>query len=290
MIRATTPPDGRAPLVFEATVNGLPVYLDNFAIIELSKEGELQDRFIASLDAGADLMFSTVNAVELVGPQGGSSDRVRRFLDRVEAHWFPVGIGTGGILAAEAVGRESGCVSGEFVKAFFDDRTAGIGPGSGKLIVLNSEFFRLGSVLDWLAPQRENVRVDAAAFDAVLIPGIEKARSECDADPTLLDRAFPVTQFAPAKPATFVQINLTRQLIEEAKGYRLKKGDGADFHHVLMGVAFSSFAVVDKHWKRRLGQPSASDEIIPIAWLHWGHQMTKCRTCGRIWPSEETSS
>jgi len=37
-------------------------------------------------------------------------------------------------------------------------------------------------------------------------------------------------------------------------------------------------------------QPSASDEIIPIAWLHWGRQMTKCRTCGRIWPSGETSS
>jgi hypothetical protein len=37
-------------------------------------------------------------------------------------------------------------------------------------------------------------------------------------------------------------------------------------------------------------EPSASDEIIPIAWLHWGHQMTKCRTCARIWPSEEQSS
>ena len=34
-------------------------------------------------------------------------------------------------------------------------------------------------------------------------------------------------------------------------------------------------------------EPSASEDIIPIAWLHWGKQMTKCRTCGRIWPSEE---
>ena len=32
---------------------------------------------------------------------------------------------------------------------------------------------------------------------------------------------------------------------------------------------------------------SASDEIIPIAWLHGGQKMTKCRTCGHLWPSEE---
>lgn len=33
-------------------------------------------------------------------------------------------------------------------------------------------------------------------------------------------------------------------------------------------------------------QPSASDDIAPIAWLQWGRQMTKCRTCGRVWPTE----
>src|SRR5215216_2379211 len=27
-------------------------------------------------------------------------------------------------------------------------------------------------------------------------------------------------------------------------------------------------------------EPSASDDIAPIAWLQWGRQMTKCRTCG----------
>ena len=37
-------------------------------------------------------------------------------------------------------------------------------------------------------------------------------------------------------------------------------------------------------------QPSAPDEIMPIAWLHWGRQMTKCGTCGRIWPSEEPTT
>jgi len=47
-------------------------------------------------------------------------------------------------------------------------------------------------------------------------------------------------------------MNLTRRLIEEAKAFHLKKGDGCDFYHVVMGVAFGSFAVVDKHWKRRL--------------------------------------
>ena len=127
MFRATTPSSG-PPLIFEATVSGLPVYLDNHAIISLSKNGELQDRFIASLKGGADLMFSIVNAVELIGPQGKSSEQVRAFLDRVGPHWFPVTIGTQAILDAEAAGHGSmsQCVSQDLVKAFFDDRTAGI--------------------------------------------------------------------------------------------------------------------------------------------------------------------
>ena len=34
--------------------------------------------------------------------------------------------------------------------------------------------------------------------------------------------------------------------------YKLKKGDGRDFSHAVMGSAFASVATLDKQWKRRI--------------------------------------
>jgi hypothetical protein len=41
-------------------------------------------------------------------------------------------------------------------------------------------------------------------------------------------------------------------LVLEAKQFRLKKGDGLDFSHAVMGSAFASVVTLDKHWKRRI--------------------------------------
>jgi hypothetical protein len=46
---------------------------------------------------------------------------------------------------------------------------------------------------------------------------------------------------------------MVRQLILDAKGFRLKKGDGIDFCHAVVGISFTRFATLDKHWKRRVG-------------------------------------
>ncbi len=52
--------------------------------------------------------------------------------------------------------------------------------------------------------------------------------------------------------AIYVFACLARQLILEAKSHTFKDGDGMDFCHSVMGAAFGSFALLDKHWKRRL--------------------------------------
>jgi hypothetical protein len=38
--------------------------------------------------------------------------------------------------------------------------------------------------------------------------------------------------------------------VSEAKQFTLKKGDGRDLCHALLGSAYGSLAALDKHWKR----------------------------------------
>ncbi len=152
----------------------------------------------------------------------------------------------------EGAGPAESCISTNFMKQYFADRTVGYSPGSGRVIELSEGFFRLGAVLDWVGLQRESIRESAAALDAALIQKISGYRAEFERNPPCLDHKFPAFPFNPSKPATFTYVNLVRTLIVDAKAYQLKKGDALDFCHAVMASAFASIATLDKHWKRRV--------------------------------------
>ncbi|MEE9159866.1 MAG: hypothetical protein V3U60_15965 [Gammaproteobacteria bacterium] len=254
MIRARSGIDG-PPLIFTATVSGLAIYLDNFALISLAKGDPLRrKRFVDAVRTGSDLLFSVTNAAELTGPQGRSLEAVRTFLDQVGRHWFPVELDPFEVANRELKGATvaESCVSKDFMKQFFTDRTSGYSPDSGRVIDLSEHFFRLGAVLDWLGPQRESIRKGTATLDAALIKKISEYRAKFERDPLWLDQKFPVLPFNPSKPATFTYVNLVRTMIVDAKAYKLKKGDGLDFCHAVMASAFASVATLDKHWKHRV--------------------------------------
>ena len=83
---------GSDRVTIRATVRRCGVYLDNHSIIALAKgNAERRNRILRSFEMGADLMFSPVNAAEIIGPEYQSSLLpVRAFLDGVGPHWFPV--------------------------------------------------------------------------------------------------------------------------------------------------------------------------------------------------------
>jgi hypothetical protein len=147
---------GGAPLIFKATVNGLPMYLDNFALIELAKHDRARrTRLIDALHSGkVDLLFSVTNAAELVGPQGRSLELVRAFLDEIGPNWFPVELNPAEVVQRELKGTRpsESCISQQFMKDYFRDRTQSYKAGSGGVIDLSPSFFRLGPVLDWVCP------------------------------------------------------------------------------------------------------------------------------------------
>lgn len=72
-------------------------------------------------------------------------------------------------------------------------------------------------------------------------------------------------------PCTFTYMHLVRTLVREAKAYRLKKGDAADFCHAVIGTSFARAVVLDKHWKRRvdgLPKPHSLAKVYSVSQLN----------------------
>lgn len=265
MLNITSGDDG-ALFSVNASLTGVAVYLDHFAIMDLA-EGDVsrRQRFISALHSGgAELLFSVSNLVDLSGPLGHSLDAAKIFLDEIGAHWFPVELDPNIVVKRErdGIGPAHNCLSERFLKDFLADR---IRKNSGPIIVLSADSFRLGAVLEWIAPQRDSLRKSLADLDEALIKRIDGYRDEFKRDPAWLDRAFPALPSHPSHPATFAYLNLVRTLIVEAsQGRKLKKGDGMDFCHTVIACGCASAVMLDKHWKRRVETFPQPNHIAPI--------------------------
>ena len=136
-------------------------------------------------------------------------------MDEIGAHWFPLELNAHRVVERELAGATPGqsAVAGDFMKQYFAARTVGYTRGSGKIISMSDDFFSLGAVIDWLAPERAAILTNATKFDDILIQRINRYRTEFEGDPRTLDRNFPFVPYDPAKPATFTYINLIRTLV-----------------------------------------------------------------------------
>src|ERR1700688_4855393 len=143
---------------FDATVNGVAVYLDNCAIINLAKhDPSRRRRFVdAVCTRRGDLGVS---------------------LDDIGPHWFPVEVDTRKVVQREEDGARpsESCIAKEFLVDYWNYQTKDYGPGSGKIIDL-SQVLRLGGVLDWVGSQRDSIRMSSAELDAALINKINGYR------------------------------------------------------------------------------------------------------------------
>jgi hypothetical protein len=251
MIRATANADG--PLfVLNASVSGPAVYLDNWAICDLAEgDSSRRKRFIDAMHCGMDLLFSVANAAELSGPQGRSAEAVRMFLDDIGPRWFPVELDLIEVMQRELNGvhPNRACISQKFLKSYVAHLIREYMRGTGKVIILSEDFFRLGGVLDWVGPDRESIRKRSAESDEDLRDRIGREAARCKRDAGWLNVRFPLIPFNTSLRASFVFQNLLRVLVQAGT---FKKGDALDFCHTVMATAFASFATLDSHWKLRV--------------------------------------
>ena len=251
-------PDG--PLRFSATVRGVPVYLDHDSLLEIAKgDANRRRRFVASLHAGGDLLFSATNATELGGPQGRSADALRTFLREIGPNWFPVELNPHLVMSREAEGQQypEACLSSTLLRDCFNFVTR----AQGRVMIVDSTVFDLGAVVDWMQAQRADLEAGKRSLDEALIKRIAVDRARHERDSTWLDRTYSAFKsFNPRMRCTFTCANLMRGLVEDAKGFTLKKGDGVDFCHAAIGASFARFLTVDKQWKRRVDALPAREQ------------------------------
>lgn len=251
----TVCPDPTDLFAMRASVNGLTVFLDNFAIIDLAKrDPDRRRRFIATLNRGVDVLFSVSNAAELSGPQGDEIITIREFLDEIGTHWFPVEFDPYECIKREQQLQDLPFFCERLLKTFTAERLR----RSPEIKIadlpasLPSDFFRLGVFMDWLAPQRDKIIDGKRQMDLRLRDQIMAHWAEYRRDPGWLDVKLPELPFRADRPATCVYGNLLRLLVREAKGRRIMPNDGIDFGQAVIATAYASIATLDKHWKRRV--------------------------------------
>jgi hypothetical protein len=244
------------PLLFDVAVQGPAIYLDNFALIELSKDRPInrRGRFLAALEAcRGSLLFSGTNAVEGSLSMGISSSRLRAFLNQFGPRWAFIESNPFKVMEREANGADhTPCLSIDRMHAFFQDRKSEVATTGGLIDLSATAFFQLGAVLDWLKPQRAILMSRAVELDEAVVKLVRKTRLEYDADPRSLDLRFPSIPFDGLRPTTFVWTHLIRNLVKNAKSHPLKEGDGRDLCHAAVGAAYGSAVALDKHWKKRI--------------------------------------
>jgi hypothetical protein len=239
-----------------ATVRKLGVYLDNYALIDIAKgPPALRQRVIDAFHHGADLMFSPTSAAEILGPQCSSSiDAIRSFLDDIGPHWFPLeGFEVSRVIALEGAGARPGeaCLSEWFLRLFSAAHSLHL-HGEQRLGFVGPEFFRLGFILDWLRPHRDDILRRLGDGEKQVQTTLRQFRQAYEQNRRGFDLVLPPPKLDPSRPATYLWAGLLRTLVLEAKASPFKKGDAADFFHAIMGSAYAHYALLDKHWKRRV--------------------------------------
>ena len=246
--------EGGAPLKISTYVDGVAIYLDNFAVLEIAKgDPGRRARFVKSIqDGGAELLFSVANAAELVGPEGSSREAVKALLREFGPHWFPVELSGNEVCEREAKGLTAPetFAAKDLAKVFFSVQSEAY-QKANRIIAPSGDFFSLDALIDWLASGKDRLVRDIQELDAKLIAKINEYRNEQKRDPSWLDRSFPVFPFRADKPAMFAYENLIRNLVAD-RGFQPKKGDGLDLTHAVLGSAFATIVALDKQWKRRV--------------------------------------
>jgi hypothetical protein len=75
--------------VIVAKLEGVAVYLDNWAIIGLANgDAKRRERFLKALRSCGSLLFSFTNSIELGEAEREPAERVRTFLDEIGANWM----------------------------------------------------------------------------------------------------------------------------------------------------------------------------------------------------------
>jgi hypothetical protein len=230
-------------------VRGVPVYLDQWAIIDLARRRpDLGRRFIDAIHAGrGTLLFSVVNLWEIGGPQQDSKQAVSAFLSAIGPHWIPID-SVGEVLQREFRGEVSAPTALDILGDFVRDRRKERDTAGRPLDPKDPSFFDLGRVALWLksGPDRETLDWIYAEVRRVILMMRDRYDRGDPAFEEVTDEPL-----IPGQRTVYVFKQLTFMMIKDAKSRQLEKNDFADLCHAMIALSFGVIATLDKKWRDR---------------------------------------
>src|SRR5712692_10184365 len=121
MIKSVPTHDGG--VIVEASLARPPaIYLDQDSLHDLAEAKPRRERFLHVFKDKGTLMFSWTNAIEIAGPQGGTKEEIRDFLDALGEFWIPLEMNPYKVVRKEQGSEPSSgtpCVSESFLEGYF---------------------------------------------------------------------------------------------------------------------------------------------------------------------------
>jgi hypothetical protein len=219
------------------------IYLDQFAIHKFASNRECKRRFLSALRTRGELLFSSINLMEVAALEGSSAHRVRDFLAEIGPYWVPLEfdafkVTTGPLGWTIESGTPHAALAGELLQELY---LASRG---------SPDSVSLAAAMDIYAQDPQTHREALRVMKADMSRAVKTWRAMYLAAPDRLDSTFPVVR--KAGPVVAATSALVRMIASEAKSHTWTLNDAFDFTHAIVPVVFADLIFLDRHWKRRV--------------------------------------
>lgn len=219
---------------FVVTTTIIPpaIYLDHWAIREISSNPELMDRFLLFFKTKGTLLFSLANVLDISQTQGDSLERIKVFLEKVGLSWFPIEFNPSKVIAAEEQ-YQAGGPAPFFAAGFLEMYYPNIHGRELTLKTLVDLAYEDGS----LSPIVKNTLDD-------LVESFSASRDLWNSEGR---KRATTTTFTADQPTRFVYDGLMRLLFTEKSN--LNRNQIMDFFHATVSLAYADVVLLDKQWE-----------------------------------------
>jgi len=225
-------------LVVFASIRPPAIYLDHWAVREISSNPDLMARFLKVFAQKGTLLFSVINSFDISGSKGEALSKIEAFLDAVGENWFPLEINPAKVIKAEKEYRQGAnppCFADKLLEAYFPHIFSGR-LSLKKTVALIEEEGDAGPISVSVGKTLDELAKAFALF-----------RSIKNSTTNLWSRPPKVEEYVPARPTDYVYNGLTYFMLSE--DFRLNRNHIADYFHAVVALAYSDFVLLDKHWE-----------------------------------------
>lgn len=218
------------------------IYFDQFAYHHFGNALQDQQRFFEIFAEKGDLLFSSINMMELGMLRGRSTLGVRTFLEKVGTHWTPLEFDITQVVPREAEGFPDAAICQRLLELVIHEAKSATGDPD--------EPITLEWVMDLLSGQSlDEHRQHLEVAKGAMASHVAEWRA---LPPAELDGKFPVA--LKGGPTVYLLSRVIRAIIQEAKSHTWMLNDAFDFSHAVIPLAYADAVFLDKQWKQRIAR------------------------------------